>query len=145
MMEKLGKRPLLWKYALGFEQSAIIRAYEQEEGKYVKKVQRVLRKNLPLHANIVSSHVVYKIMVEDDESLRLKTRIAPHSNEESDAQNLRSDFCMFLPTGIRVVATVAATKRWRIFKVDVKMTFHQSGPVNRKVYVIRPRKYKLKN
>lgn len=89
--------------------------------------------------------MVYKINVEDDESLGLKGRIAPHGNDDSDAQNLRFDYCKCSPTGIHVIATTAANRRWRILKVDVEMAFHHSGPADSKVYVIPPRDSKLKN
>lgn len=85
--------------------------YEGEEHKYIVTVKRVQRRQLPRDANIVSSHVVYKIKVEDDDSLRLKARIAPHGNEDSDTKNPRLDCCTCAPIGVRAVTTVAAIRR----------------------------------
>lgn len=145
MMEQLGQRPFLLHHAQGFEQSVLHNAYEREEQKYIATVKRVQRRQVPRDANIVSSHVVYKIKVEDDDSLPLKARIAPQGNEDSDTENHRSDCCTCAPIGIRAVTTVAAIRRWRIVKIDVEMAFHQSGPADRKVYVRPPRESRLRN
>lgn len=36
---------------------------------------------LPKNANVMGSHVIYKQKYEDDKSLKLKSRIAPHGKE----------------------------------------------------------------
>lgn len=41
MTKTLGQRSFLWHHAQGFEQKATIRAYEAEERKYLKTVDRV--------------------------------------------------------------------------------------------------------
>lgn len=119
--------------------------YEREEQKYIATVKCVQRRQVLRDSNIVSSHVVYKIRVEDDDSLRLKARISPHGNKDSDTENLWSDFCTCALIGIRTVTTVAAVSRWRIVQIDVEMAFHQSEPADRKVYVRPPRELKLCN
>lgn len=103
MMEMLGQRPFMNHRAQGFEQSAMIKAYENEEAKHIKTVQRIPRWKISRDANVVSSHVVYRIKVEDDDSLRLNARIAPHGNEDSDTENSKTDCCMCPPEGILVL------------------------------------------
>lgn len=101
----------MWHHAQGFEKSTIVHAYKKIESEYVTTVKTVLRRNVTLDANIVSSRAVQKIKVEDDEPLRLKVRTAPQSNESSDALNLHSDCGMCSPIGSCVVATAAAAHR----------------------------------
>ena len=145
MMDKLGQRPFMYHHAQGFDQSAMIKSYDAEEEKYISTVKRVPRRKVPRDANIVSSHVVYRIKVEDDDSLRLKARIAPHGNEDSDIENLKTDCCMCPPSGIRVITVTATVRTWRIVKIDVEMAFHQSGKAERNVYVIPPKDSRLRN
>lgn len=135
----------MWHHAQGFEQKAIFKAYESEEQNYIKTVKLVHRKQVPHDANIVLSHVLYMIKVEDDESLRLKARIAPHDKEDSDAKNLSFYCCMCSPTVILVLLFVSFYRCWRILKVHMKMAIHQTGPANRKVYVRPLEESRIKN
>lgn len=97
-------------------------------------MKRIYRKHVPTGATTVSSHVVYIIKVENDKSLSLKARIAPHGKEGSKAANLRSDRCKYSITGIHIVLTLASVQKWRLVKIDVGMAFHQSSPSNRMVF-----------
>lgn len=93
----------------------------------------------------MSLHVVYKSRVEDDSSPRLKAKIVPHGNEDSETTSLRSGYFMYSPNAIRVVATSALLKKWQTVKLDVEMAFHKSCPADRKVYVLPSRESKLRN
>ena len=104
--------------------------------KYVKIVKR---SNLPPGANIISSHAIYKIKLNDDQSLKLKARIAPHGNEDSDKDVMKTDCCMCSPLGIRIVVSVSTYKKWRLIRIDVKTAFQQTGPAMRSVFVIPPK------
>lgn len=46
---------------------------------------------------------------------------------------------MYPPIGIRIVITVAVTRRWQVARLDVEMAFHQTGLASRNVYVRPPR------
>lgn len=35
-------------------------------------------------SNVIGSHIVYKIMTEEDAKMRLKARICPHSNHDKE-------------------------------------------------------------
>lgn len=50
-------------------------AYDNEELGFKKVVKLVLLYEVPCHSNFISSHVIYKIMVQDDKDLTLKARI----------------------------------------------------------------------
>lgn len=74
--------------------------------KYIKIAKR---SNLPPDANTIS-HVAYKFKLNDDLSLKLKARIAPHGNEDNDKDVMKTDCCMCFPLGIRVVLSISSYK-----------------------------------
>lgn len=84
MLEVLGQRPFLYHHAQSFEQAVMVKAYQREESQYLKHVNIVSRFSVPKDANIISSHVVYRLKLTDEDQLKLKARIAPHGNEDSD-------------------------------------------------------------
>lgn len=139
IMETLGQKPFMLHHAQGFPQYVITNAYEAEELVFKKFVKCVPKSDVPTDANIISSHTVYKLKVQDDESLCLKARIAPHGNEDSLKSDLKSECSMCSPLGIRVVLTLTAIRRWPIVKADVKSAFLQTGEAQRDVYVRPPR------
>lgn len=96
-------------------------------------------------SNIIFSQVRYKVRLNDDSSLKLKTRIALHGNEDSEREQLRADCCMCYPIGIRLVITMSTFKKWHIIRTDVKTAFLQTGPANRSVYVIALKESRQKN
>lgn len=139
MMKVLGQRPFLLHHAQGFDQSAMVKAYRLEEEQYLRTVKVIPRPQVPADANIIGSHTVYKIKTKDDDSLKLKGRIAPHGNEDSDTIHLRTTCVMCPPLGIRITFTVSVTRKWKIKRVDAEVAFHQTGAAERQVYVRPPR------
>lgn len=88
---------------------------------------------------MINSHVIYKFTVNDDKTLKLKFRIAPHCNENSLRDYLITDCCMCSPTGIRIVLLTSALFKWRLTLLDALTAFLQTGDAERDVYVIHPR------
>lgn len=131
--------------AQGFPKFAIMKAYVVEKEKFVTNTRPIPKSSLPANANFVSSHAVYCIKTEDDDSLLLKARIAHYGNEDSDTENLRSDCCMCPSLGIDVVLSTAAIRRWRIVRIDVKSAFLQSGPAELCAHAKPPRESRRKN
>lgn len=126
-------------HAEGYQQPVLFKAYQEEELEFLKTVSVIPRSSLPRNANVISSHTIYKIKITDDDGLKLKARIAPHGNEDSIKEDLKSDCNMCSPSGVRVVLCIASIKGWRITKADVKAAFLQTGQALRDVYVIPPR------
>lgn len=91
----------------------------EEEQKHIDNVERVHRKHMTTDANIVSSHVVYKIKVGNEKLLCLKARRAPQGNNDSEAADLRSDFCMCSSTSTRIVFILTSVRKWRPIKISV--------------------------
>ena len=48
-------------------------------------------KEVPRHANIITSHTIYKIREQEDGSKTLKNRIVPHGNRGREKDNIRKD------------------------------------------------------
>ena len=103
-----GNKPFLRFQAQGFDQAALENAYSAEEAAFLKTVQPIPRSAVPEDANVIGSHTIYKVKANDDKSLKLKARIAPHGNEDSMKADMKSECCICSPTGVRIVLTFAA-------------------------------------
>lgn len=69
---------------------------EEEEFNKTVPVEHISA--LPRKINVISSNTISRIMVEDDSSLKLKSRIFPHGYEDSINSELKS--CnMYFPSG----------------------------------------------
>lgn len=90
-------------------------------------------------ANIISSHTLNKIKIEDDGSLQMKARTFPHGNEEFIKHVMNSNCCMCSPMGIRLTLAITAIRRWTVTKANVKSVFLQTGHADHNVYVCSPR------
>lgn len=139
LLSHFGVRPFLRHEAQGFDQEVLYNAYTEEERSFKKTVECVPRLQIPSNANIITIHVLYKVKVIDDDTFKLKARIAPHGNKDLLKNVLTSDCCVCSPLGFRVVMTCATMMRWSIHKADVKSAFLQTGPAKRDVYVCPPR------
>ena len=144
MLNVPGQKPFMLHETQVFPQQTLYKAYNEEEVELKEHFKCVPISDISANANIISSHTIYKIKFDENDNLRLKGRIAPHGNEDSQREELRSDCTMCAPVGIRVVATVATIRHWRITKADVKTAFHKTGKADCDVFVVPPRECKDK-
>lgn len=93
-------------------------AYEEEE-EFKKHVKMVPIEDVPENPNVISSHALYKLKVEE-EDLRLKSRIERHGNKDSFKFELGSDCAMCPPLGFHIVITVSSVNCCIIVRADVK-------------------------
>lgn len=84
-------KDFMLRHAEGLPSYTIANAYMVEEQNFVKECVRLHRSKVPSDANVIRSHVIYKIKTRDDDSLTCKARIAPHGNEDSERENLKTD------------------------------------------------------
>lgn len=97
-------------------------------------------KDYDLHdANVVSSHVLYKIKKSVDGSLKLKSSIAPYGNEDDMKSMLTNDSTVFSPTGLRITEFIASFFGWGLYKADIKTAFQRAGAAIKDVHVKSPR------
>lgn len=140
LMNYFGNKPFLRHQAQVFPQFSLKSVCDLEEADSKKTAKMCPLSEMPHTANILSSHVIYKLKVDDDRSLKLEASIAAHGNEESARDLLRSDCSMCPPAGFRIVTSIATLMKWRLTKIDIKTAFLQSGKAERDVFVALNRK-----
>ena len=114
-------------------------AYRKEESSFLKTVQLVHISDFPESANVITSHVLYKVKDCDDGTRLMKARIAPHGNKDCEKDGLKTDSTSCPPTGIRALLSIATIHKWPLAKIDFKSAFLQTGDAKRDVYVVPPR------
>lgn len=116
----------------------MLKAYGKEERAFSKTAGLVRLRQVPADANVISSHVLYKVKKDNDESLRLKARIPAHGIEDSTRNDLRSDCSMSAAHEVRIRLSTAVPRKWTLIKLDVESTILQTGAPARELYVIPP-------
>lgn len=143
--EHFGNKSFLKFKAQGFPSFPLVNAYLHEKESFMRQVRPVHVSKIPANANTVSCHTIYKIKYDDDKKLMLKARIAPHGNEDSLKDELRSDRSMCAPTFVRILLSLSTMFKWRLTKIDVKSAFLQTGSAERDVYVRPPHESAIKS
>lgn len=143
--DQFNSKEFLLHQAQGLPQFVTQNAYSIEEINFKKIFKEVHFSDIPADANIISSHVLYKVKVNDDNSLMMKARIGPHGNKDRDKHNLKTDFALCPPIGIRVLLSMANMFKWTLAKSDVKSAFLQTGTAERDIYVVPPRESRKKS
>lgn len=90
-------------------------------------------------AKLISSHIVYKVKCEERDRERLKTRLCPHGNKDTEMRHIRNDSSNARFNIIRLLLNIAIILSFRLGCVDIKAACMQSGPINRELYVRPPR------
>lgn len=114
-------------------------SYLAEEEIFLKTCVKVPIPRVPSDANVIASHVLYKIKERDDGTKFCKGRIAPHGNEDRDKYMLKTDSAACSPVGMRVLLCIYTIFSWYLTKIDVKSAFLQTGSAEGDVFVIPPR------
>lgn len=74
--------------AQGFNQFPFFNSYCQEEKVFLYNVSIIPISDLPRNANVIHIHVVYKIMVNDDKTPKLKAKIDLHWDKDDIKDSL---------------------------------------------------------
>lgn len=82
MVDYFGNKPFFRHQVQGFDQYVLFNSYQTEEETFLNTVRPFPHNKVLSDANIISSHTLYKVKMNDDGSLKMKARIAPHGNEE---------------------------------------------------------------
>ena len=70
----------------------VTEAFDKEHSSnWVDAYEEIDGSSLPAHANVISSHVIYKVKTSEDGSRTLKPRIVPHGNRDSEKDEIRKD------------------------------------------------------
>lgn len=140
-----GHKEFMSHQAEGLPRYLLWNAYNDEELKFKETVRDIMSATVPENANVITSHVIYKVKLNDDGSFKMKARIAPHGNKDKEKYSLKSDSASCPPTGIRLLLSIAAIMKWPLSKIDFTSAFLQTGEAQRDVYVIPPRESKDKS
>lgn len=131
--------------AQGFPSYPITNALKEEECKFHIFDEMVHVDDIPDNANVVSSHVFSKVKTNDENSLKMKARIAPHGNHDHQKNELKTDSAACPPIGIRMILSLPAIFQWGLAKTYFKNGFLQTVKVLRDVYLIPPKESSDKN
>lgn len=145
MQTAFGNKSFLKYQCQGFELHPLYNAYQKEEEQFLDIIQVVPIELVPENANIVNSHVLYKLKSNDDKTIALKARIAPHGNEDKEKEKLTTDCQTCPPSGIRIVLSLSSLKGWKTIRIDAKRAFLKTGRATREVYVIPPTESKMRS
>lgn len=96
-------------------------------------------RDVPRDANVVGSHMIYKVKSEENERKRLKGRLCPHGNHDDLKGKIRSDSATAQWEVIRLLLSLVVILRFFIGCVDIKGAYLQSGSITRLLYVRPPR------
>lgn len=138
MFNHFGNKPFLKFQAQGFQQYVISNAYKLEEEAFSKTVKVIPKSDVPENSNIIKSHTLYKVKINNDASMKLKALIAPHGNKDSMKGQLSSDCTTCSPPGRRILESIASFMGWKVTSVETKSAFLQTGKPEKDVYVIPP-------
>lgn len=87
-------------------------------------------------ANILSSHIIYKIKRLNDNDLKMKARIFSIGNDAQARYTLKTDLPSCAPVSIHVIVSMGHTlSKWRLTKFYFLGVFHQTGHALCDVYV----------
>lgn len=140
-----GHKDFMKFQAQGLPTFPTVNAYAREESVFKKNVKLVPISKVPKTAHNKTSHVIYKVKINDDTFYKMKARIAPHGNKDREKAKLKTDSSTCPPTGIRILLSLATLFQWCLAKIDFESAFLQTGRAKRDVYVVPPRESNHKN
>lgn len=100
---------------------------------FLKTCKAIPKSDMPLNANIIKRHKIYKVNTNDDGKLKMKARITPHGNE--DDLKICSEMSNMLTNRTQNCSNSGITFRWIMYKANVVSAFLQTEKANMDVYV----------
>jgi Reverse transcriptase (RNA-dependent DNA polymerase) len=94
---------------------------------------------IPIAANVISSHVIYKWKKDGI----LKARFVQHGHQDNEKDFLRNDSPTMAVEVLRIVVSIAVERGWRLGSLDIKAAYLQAIGLNREIHV-RPPKEEMK-
>lgn len=76
-------KPFLRHQAEDFDEDLLGKCFESEKKSFLQTVELIPMDNIVQVCNIIGSHTIYKIKINDDKSVKLKAYILSHENKES--------------------------------------------------------------
>lgn len=101
-------------HAQDFQKPFIMKAYQSEENDFIKTVSVLHKSALPITSKVVSSHTMYQLEINDYSTLKLKTRIATHDNEDRNKSKFKLDCNICSLSGVINILSIAAIMSQRL-------------------------------
>lgn len=89
-------------------------------------------------ANVISSHIIYKIENDEQGLKKLKDRLCSHGNRDREKGPIWSDSSNEQFDTIRLLLSLATHLGFCLGGIDVKALYLQSGPITRDLFVRLP-------
>lgn len=99
----------------------------------------VHKRDMPRDANIITSHWVFKIKVNEEGTRALKARLVIHGNHDDDKDIIRKDAIAANMFVTRLLISIGTLLGFSFGVADIKGAFMQSGPICRDLYVKAPK------
>jgi len=100
--------------------------------------EEVKEYDVPRHANVISSHVIYGIKQDESGTRKLKARLVVHGNRDSEKDFIRKDSSTAQFNVIRLLFSIASLLGLRLAMADITGAYLQSGSIRRSIYVRPP-------
>lgn len=113
----------------------------EHSSNWVDAYAEVDENEVPADANVITSHVIYKVKTDENEVLKLKGRIVPHGNKDTEIDDIRKDSSTAQFNVILLLLCLTTFLGFRIGLADVMGAYLQSGPIARDIYVRPPREW----
>lgn len=102
MLDHCGNKNFLRNHAQGFDRYPIITSYDEEEERFLITAYPAVHEEIPDGSNI------FKIKHNNDGSLKLKARIAPHGNEDDMRHFFSKDCTTCAPIVLRILESISS-------------------------------------
>ena len=116
----------------------------EHDSNWTEAYEEVLDCDVPRYANVITSHVVYKVKTDEEGTRKMKARIVPHGNHDDEKDNVRKDSSNASLFVVRLLLSLATFLHYRVGTADIKGAFLQSGPITRDIFVRPPREWPSK-
>jgi hypothetical protein len=147
MLQRVGHKQVSLAYATAVTAPWLVDAsFVRELANWKDAYEVIPLSSLPSDANYIRSHAFCHIKRATDDSsnssLRLKTRIVLHGNEDKEKDDLRKDTQAASFTSIRTLLMLAAVYHLHIASIDIKGAYLQSGRCRREIFVRPPNEWR---
>lgn len=105
-VETFENKALLRHRAQSLERFLMVAPFKAEDNRFFKTATPIRNSSDLLSVNINGPHTVYKEVVEGDESLTIKVRIALLGNEENQKDSISKDCFMYPSAGVLVLESI---------------------------------------
>lgn len=116
---------------------------EEMESNWHDTHDEVREEDVQGNANVIPSHVVYKVKNKENNVKRMNTRLCPNGNRERIRKTVRKDSATVQFDVIRILLSLATLFAFRLACIDIKGAYLQSGPIRLCIYVRPPQELEL--